>query len=349
MPRARHTTIIERLINGEVDSAAELDPSEALAVMRRALPPTRTLVAVNPAALRTRLGKTLWADLLDLEVVHDRREALRRLSEQFYPIVLTDSLELIRALRPRKSQCTAVIIYLSERDESIDRGAGIRAGADECIGREASEEELHARVIAARRVAELESVLRAALDENHRLSAIDDLTRVGSKRFFSKHFSLEAERAARCGHALSLILCDIDHFKTINDTLGHAGGDEVLRHFGSRLQRFANCDHNWIARVGGEEFAIVLPGTAMHGAVEVARKLRQGVASEPFDVEGTRLDVTASFGLCGVERVPPEQQQFAEYVLKAADAALYRSKHSGRNRVTAATLPVTTEFSACGS
>jgi diguanylate cyclase (GGDEF)-like protein len=202
---------------------------------------------------------------------------------------------------------------------------------------------------AARRVAELESVLRAALAENHQLSAIDDLTRVGSKRFFSKEFSREAERAGRYGQALSLILCDIDHFKTVNDTLGHAGGDDVLRHFGSRLQQLADYDGNWIARVGGEEFAVVLPGAGMLEAGELAEKLRQGVASEPFDVEGTSLAVTASFGLCAVEQVPPEQHQFSDHVLKAADAALYRSKHSGRNRVTTASLPGMTRYAACAS
>lgn len=305
-------------------------------------------MAVSSAAARSRVGQALWADLLDLEVVQDRREALRRLGAGFYPIVLTDSLELIRALRHRKSKCSSVIIHLSESSSGIDRAAGIRAGADECIGGDASEKELHARVTAARRVAELESVLRAALDENHRLSSVDDLTRIGSKQFFSRQFSREAERAARCGRALSLILCDIDHFKAINDTLGHASGDEVLRHFGTRLQRFVSGECSWMARVGGEEFAIVLPGTCLPEAVEIARRLCQGIASEPFYVEGESLAVTASFGLYGVEQVPPEQTRFAEDAFKAADAALYRSKRSGRNRVTATTLPAAGRLCACG-
>jgi len=342
MARDSQTTLIERLVNGEIGRTAELDPAEALALMRRALPPTRTLLAVSHHAVQARLGEALWADLLDLEAVPDRREAMELLTARFYPIVLTDSLDLIRALRPRKSRCTSVIIYLSPRDTVGDRAAGIRAGADECVGLEASEEELHARIIGARRVAELESVLRTALDENHRLSSIDDLTRIGSKRFFGTQFAREAGRAARDGHALSLILCDIDHFKSINDTLGHAGGDEVLRHFGSRLQRFAGRDCNWIARIGGEEFAIVLPGMSVAAAAEVARRLLQGVASEPFQVEGTSLHVTASFGVSGVERVPTDLEAFAEQVFRSADAALYRSKKSGRNRVTADTLTAVT-------
>ena len=348
MRRDSQTTLIERLVNGEIGRTAELDPVEALALMRRALPPTRTLLAVSHQGVQARLGDALWADLLDLEVVPDRREAMELLTARFYPIVLTDSLDLIRAVRPRKSRCTSVVIYLSPRDSATERSAGIRAGADECVGLGTSEEELHARIVAARRVAELESVLRTALDENHRLSSIDELTRIGSKRFFGTQFAREAGRAARERHALSLVLCDIDHFKSINDTLGHAGGDEVLRHFGARLQRFVGRDCNWIARIGGEEFAIVLPGMAVEAAAEVARRLLHGVSSEAFQVEGTSLHVTASFGVSGVERVPADLEAFTEQVFRSADAALYRSKKAGRNRVTIGTLAEVNVQASCG-
>ncbi|HET9389564.1 MAG TPA: diguanylate cyclase [Steroidobacteraceae bacterium] len=348
MPRARHTAMIECLIQGEISADAESDPLEALRLMQRALPPTRALLAVSPGMARGKLRESLWADLLDIEVVSDRRKALSCLTREFYPIVLTDSLELIRALRHRRSRCSAVIIYFSVRSDSADRAAGIRAGADECLGSDASEEELHARITAARRVAELESVLRTALAENHRLSSVDDLTRIGSKQFFNRQFAREAERAARCGRALSLILCDIDHFKIINDTLGHASGDEVLRHFGTRLQRLVHGGCSWIARVGGEEFAIVLPGVALPEATEKARTLCIGIAAEPFRVAGRCLEVTASFGLCGVDRVFPEEKDFAEQAFKAADEALYRSKRSGRNRVTTTTLPTPNLLCACG-
>src|SRR6202012_1582560 len=137
-----------------------------------------------------------------------------------------------------------------------------------------SDRELYARIGAARRIAELEAVLRIALVENRKLSTTDDLTRVASRRFFTKNFPREVERAARYRRALSLILCDIDHFKNVNDTLGHAGGDEVLRQFGARLQQILRRGVDWVARIGGEEFAIVLPETDYEHALEVARKLR---------------------------------------------------------------------------
>jgi two-component system cell cycle response regulator len=147
------------------------------------------------------------------------------------------------------------------------------------------------------------------------------------------------ERAARYGRPLSLILCDIDYFKQANDTLGHAGGDEILKQFGMRLQESLRRGVDWVARIGGEEFAVVLPETAYDRALDVARKLRATVANNTFKVHGRDVDVTASFGLCGLDRVPVGERKLAEQLLKVADAALYRSKNSGRNRVTATMLP----------
>src|SRR5262249_55018783 len=97
----------------------------------------------------------------------------------------------------------------------------------------------------------------------------------------------------------------------------------------------------WVARIGGEEFAIVLPETDYRHGLDVARKLRAVVAGQSFEVQSRDIEVTASFGLCGLDKVPPAERRIAESLLKVADAALYRSKNGGRNRVTAAMLPET--------
>ncbi len=162
---------------------------------------------------------------------------------------------------------------------------------------------------------------------------------MASRRFFGKHFPREVERAARYGRALSLILCDIDFFKSVNDSLGHAGGDEVLKQFGARLQASLRRGVDWVARLGGEEFAIVLPETGYDQALDVARKLRAAVATTHFDYNNRKIEVTASFGLCGLDRVPSSEKKIQDQLLKVADAALYRSKNTGRNRVTATMLP----------
>ena len=97
-------------------------------------------------------------------------------------------------------------------------------------------------------------------------------------------------------------------------------------------------DVDWVARIGGEEFAIVMPETAYEAAVAVARKLRATIAGVEFDAAGQKLPVTASFGVCGLDKVPQGEPRLADRILKIADAALYRSKKDGRNRVTAAAL-----------
>src|SRR4029077_18451463 len=268
------------------------------------VPPPKALLVILDPVLRQQLERRITPDILDFASVAEEGEALRHFEKEFRPVVVTDSLDAVRRLRARAGDRTPFIVYIAELDESAEREAGLVAGADDCIGRRAAESEFDARLASARRIAELETVLRVTLAENRKLSATDDLTRVASRRFFSKHFPREMERAARYGRPLSLILCDIDLFKSINDTLGHAGGDQILRQFGARLQKHLRRGIDWVARIGGKEFAVVLPKTCYQPALETARKLRAGIAAPPFTIDKKSIAVTASFGLCGLDRVP---------------------------------------------
>lgn len=340
MASGGHTTVIQRLLERRAAKPATIEEgtTATLAVMVRVLPPPRALLVFQDSALRQYVERRITPDVLDCDSVSDDQEALRRFGARFCPIVLTDSQELIRNLRSRPAGRAPFIVYVAELDDATDREQGLAAGADECVGRRVTDRELDARIGAARRIVELEAVLRITLEENRKLSATDDLTRVASRRFFGKHFPREIERAARSGLALSLVLCDIDHFKKINDTLGHAGGDQILQQFGPRLQQVLRRGSDWVARIGGEEFAIVMPETAYEAALGVTRKLRSGISHAAFKVDKTSVRVTASFGLCGLDRVPAGERRLAERMLKLADAALYASKEAGRNRVTATNL-----------
>jgi diguanylate cyclase (GGDEF)-like protein len=335
-----HTTVIQRVLDRRAQQPPTIqdDTSSTIAVMLRCLPPPRALLVVSDPVLSNHIRGRIAPDMLDFEAVDDDTAAVEAFQLEFRPVVLTDSLEAIRGVRSRQADRIPYILYISELDAAAEREAGLIAGADDCIGRRSPEAELRARVGSARRIAELEAVLRIALIENRKLSTTDDLTRVASRRFFSKHFPREVERAARYGRALSLILCDIDFFKRVNDTLGHASGDQVLAQFGGRLQQFLRRGVDWVARIGGEEFAIVLPETPYEPALDAARKLRAGVAQKPFKIDGKQIEITASFGLCGLDCVPTGQRRISEHMLKVADAALYQSKHGGRNRVTATML-----------
>jgi two-component system cell cycle response regulator len=332
-----HTTVIQRILERRAErlTAVRTETTSTIAVMLRVMPPPKALLVCQDAQLRQQVERRITADLFDAAVAANEQEALRLFTTEFRPVVVTDSLELVRKLRARCDERPPFILYVAELDDVAEREAGLVAGADECVGRRVSDPELDARLAVARRISELESALRITLAENRKLSATDDLTRVASRRFFGKHFPREVERAARYRRPLSLILCDIDFFKNINDTLGHAAGDAILRQLGPRLQHNLRRGIDWVARIGGEEFAIVLPETGYEPALNIARKLRGALANEPFKIEGKTVAVTASFGLCGLDRVPAGERGLAERVLKIADAALYRSKHSGRNRLTA--------------
>src|SRR5579864_9372329 len=303
-----HTTVIQRVLERRAQRppTTEEGTTATVAVMVRVLPPPKALLVFQEAPLRAYMEQRVRPDMLDTDSAADEAEALRLFDAQFRPVVLTDNPEVIRKLRSRAGAGKRVpyILFVAELDESPERETGLAAGADDCVGRRVSDREFEARVGAAKRIAELESVLRITLVENRKLSATDDLTRVASRRFFGKHFPREVERAARYGRALSLVLCDIDFFKNINDTMGHACGDQILEQFGARLQEALRRGVDWVARIGGEEFAVVLPETAYDHALEVARKLRAAVASKPFSHEGKDVGVTASFGLCGLDRVP---------------------------------------------
>lgn len=339
MPSGGHTTVIQRLLERRVREVTKGEGTTAtIAVMVRVIPPPKALLSFSHAAVGQQVKLNITADMLEVEEAADEHEAVRRLAE-FWPIIVTDSLDLIRRARSASAGRAPFVIYVSELDEAGEREAGLAAGADECLGRRASDREIRARLAAGRRVVELESALRVTLEENRKLSATDELTRTASRRFFGKNFPREVERAARYGRALSIVLCDIDHFKQINDSLGHPAGDQILRQFGRRLQQLLRRGVDWVARIGGEEFAVVMPETNYESGLDVARKLRAGIAQTPFRVDSTTLRVTASFGLCGVDRVGAGERRLAERMLKVADQALYRSKNAGRDRVTAANLP----------
>jgi two-component system cell cycle response regulator len=251
--------------------------------------------------------------------------------------MFTDRLELIRAARQGHVGAATHIVYIN-RDGPARSSEALRAGANDCMPDEPGGEEFWAHLTTARRIASLAGSLQLALTDNRILSTIDELTRVGSRRFFEHQFPREVERAVRLGRPLSLLMCDLDHFKNINDTCGHQIGDDVLREFADRLTHGLRLGEDWVARIGGEEFALVLPETARAEAMVVAQRLCDRTSETPFNAGGQSLAVTASFGICGVQGVQGRASAVADEMVRAADIALYESKRGGRNRVTAATF-----------
>ncbi len=176
-----------------------------------------------------------------------------------------------------------------------------------------------------RRSAQLAHELSHAHAKAEELARTDELTGLHNRRSFLELGRLVLDQAGRFEHSVSLVMLDVDYFKRINDTHGHAAGDAALQHVARFLQENLR-SADICGRLGGEEFAVLLPATSADDALAVAEKLRELLAASPVAFQGMEFQVTASFGVAAT----PGQ---VEELLQRADAALYRAKHEGRNRV----------------
>ena len=169
---------------------------------------------------------------------------------------------------------------------------------------------------------------RAAAEEHRKATTCDHLTGIANRRTFFESAELEFERWKRAPRPLSLLYLDIDHFKMVNDNHGHPAGDAVLRHVATTISElFRQVDV--VARVGGEEFAVLLPSTALPDALAVAELLRAAVARQTIDVNGVSIRVTLSVGVASMAA----DVTGIDALIKRADTALYAAKGAGRNRV----------------
>lgn len=166
--------------------------------------------------------------------------------------------------------------------------------------------------------------------EATKLATTDGLTGLNNHRTFQERLEVEIARAKRFNHRLSLLIIDIDYFKKFNDNFGHRVGDEVLRRVACLLaESTRNID--FAARYGGEEFVLILPETAIEGAVLTAERIREVIARRKMNVDGKDLSVTVSIGVASF----PEDADYREMLIERADNALYSAKKSGRNKVVA--------------
>ncbi|NUP98422.1 MAG: sensor domain-containing diguanylate cyclase, partial [Armatimonadetes bacterium] len=174
------------------------------------------------------------------------------------------------------------------------------------------------------------SIENARLYETlQRLAVTDPLTRLFRRNYFEEQLEAELGRCRRYGRPLSLMMLDIDHFKSINDTYGHPGGDQVLQGLAGVLRRYGRKD-DLIARYGGEEFVAYLVETDQEGAALAGERIRSAVEQQDFVLnDGRRLRVTISVGTASFPNDGPD----AAALMQRADLALYAAKHGGRNQV----------------
>ena len=248
-----------------------------------------------------------------------------------------DGLTLCRRIRSRPTQIYTYVVMLTIRRSQEDVVAGLTAGADDYVVKGAEAAELLARVNVGKRIITLERSLREATRESQRLAMTDALTGALNRRYLMTSLPHEIERSRRHGYPVALLICDLDHFKRINDQSGHKAGDEVLENFRARCSRVMRAS-DWIARTGGEEFVIVLPETDLEGAGVVAENIRQAVCAQPVVTVAGAISVTVSIGYSGLVSDTEFSKWGSEDLLRAADKLLYLSKRGGRNCCTGASM-----------
>jgi two-component system cell cycle response regulator len=277
----------------------------------------------------------------EVHTASDGAAALEFIRRQFTPIVITDldmpgmdGLALCRAIRQQKWPGYVYILVLTVHDGETDILAGLDAGADDYLSKRTSAAQLVARLHAAERILGLERALKVELEEKRRQSLTDPLTGAKNRRYFERQLQRDFKRTQRGGSPLSLLMLDIDHFKRINDQFGHAAGDAVLQELVRRVGQCLPRETDWCARVGGEEFIIVLGDTPLSGAARVAERIRQAIAGVPVATPARAISFTASIGVACFQPASNREPVSVESLLAQLDANMYRSKQEGRNRVT---------------
>jgi diguanylate cyclase (GGDEF)-like protein len=242
-----------------------------------------------------------------------------------------DGVVLAHELKSQPSTRGQYIIMLTGEDEQEDKIEGLELGADDYITKPFQYPELLARIRAGKRIVDLQNEL---IESNRRLellSITDGLTQLHNHRHFQDELARALEEALRYQRPLSLAMIDIDFFKRINDTYGHAAGDDVLKSTAA-VFRGSVRSTDLVARYGGEEFAVMMPQTPLNDALIFAEKIRALIEETEMKTRAGSLKTTVSIGVASTPEVTVLN---APELIVAADTALYRAKRSGRNRVEA--------------
>jgi len=244
-----------------------------------------------------------------------------------------DTLRLVAELRATEVTRSVPILLIGESEELSRLAKGLDLGATDYLVRPLDRNELIARVRTQIRRKRLQERLRDTYQRSLSMALTDSLTGLYNRRYLTAHLEGLMARASAGAEGPALLAMDIDRFKSINDSYGHAGGDAVLCEISQRIARNVR-PFDLVARYGGEEFVVVMPETPMGVASAVAERLRLAVANEPFALPEmpTGIQVTISIGVAATMA----GGDASAALLKRADEALYSAKRLGRNRVITA-------------
>jgi two-component system cell cycle response regulator len=291
----------------------------------------------QPAAQR--IVGVLSGDGNRVEVVDSLAKGMEAAANARQDLIITniqvageDGLRLCSHLRSQEETRQVPILLIVEDYDMPRLIKGLDIGASDYLMKPIDPNELLARVRIQIRRRRYQDRLRANYERSLSLALTDSLTGLYNRRYAMRHLDGLMRRVAATGKTMGVLMCDLDRFKSVNDTYGHAAGDEVLKQFGHRATAcMRNID--MLARMGGEEFVAFLPDTDGPTALRIAERLVKKVAETPMQVDGApngQLTVTVSVGVASTSVEMP-----GEELIKMADAALYRAKETGRNRAVA--------------
>lgn len=273
-----------------------------------------------------------------VDVEPDIQNALITLPDGGYDLLIVslnlknaDGLRLCSQVRSLNRIRHLPILVMIDPGENARLLRGLEMGVNDYLVRPIEKNELFARVKTQIKRKQYSDYLSSIIEEKVEMAITDALTGLHNRHYMERHMQALVVEAAQKQKPLSLLVSDIDYFKSINDTYGHNAGDAVLQEFANRLKSNAR-SMDLVCRFGGEEFVIVMPDTDLALAYTIAERLRKAVADTPFLVEGSReVEITASMGISTFEGEGDTPLE----LLERADKALYQAKRDGRNRVVA--------------
>jgi diguanylate cyclase (GGDEF)-like protein len=296
------------------------------------------LVAEDSAVCRRLLEDVLADGPYDLWVATNGPETLEAFETHQPDILIIDwmmpgltGLEMCREVRKRPGKYTYIILITS-KSETENMIEGLDAGADDYVMKPFNVGELSARIRVGCRIIEMSREIESRNEQLEEPTRTDYLTGLPNRRAVEEFASKQIHAAARYGFPLWVVVADLDKFKLVNDTYGHAAGDESIKRFASILKANTRAA-DMCGRLGGDEFMLVISHGERKAILQTIERLRADFANETFAVNGQQVQTTASFGIAGFQA---QGDKMLADLLVRADKALYSAKSAGRNQVVPA-------------
>jgi two-component system, cell cycle response regulator len=296
----------------------------------------RVLIAEDDPVSRRMLEAFLKKWRYEVVTAKDGLDAVRILESEDAPALAVldwmmpglEGPEVCRRVRAHPDRPYVYILLLTARTQRDDLLRGLESGADDYLTKPFDASELRARLRAGLRILNLQNGLIAAREESSFRATHDELTGLANRRVVLDEIAKEHARHLRQGGSFAIVLVDLDHFKSVNDTLGHPTGDAVLKEVSRRMARSVR-PYDTVGRYGGEEFIVVAPSCGRSGAIALAERILNSLRSAPIETDRGTLSVTVS---CGIAISTAAKPLDPRELIHLADEALYRAKERGRDR-----------------